>query len=110
MQSSITMLSAPRELRGRMMGLMSFCIGVGTPLGTLEIGAVAAAFSTPWAITVNAVAGLVLLLPALFFTPLVLAANGATGGGDSPGIVSVQGLRSHSVPLPSFPRKRESRK
>ena len=38
MQSSITMLSAPRELRGRMMGLMSFCIGVGTPLGTLEIG------------------------------------------------------------------------
>ena len=30
MQSSITMLSAPRELRGRMMGLMSFCIGVGT--------------------------------------------------------------------------------
>ena len=71
MQSSITMLSAPRELRGRMMGLMSFCIGLGTPLGTLEIGAVAAAFSTPWAITVNAVAGLVLLLPALFFTPLV---------------------------------------
>ncbi len=70
MQSSITMLSAPRELRGRMMGLMSFCIGVGTPLGTLEIGAVAAAFSTQWAITVNAIAGMFLLLPALL-TPLV---------------------------------------
>ena len=71
MQSSITMLSAPRELRGRMMGLMSFCIGLGTPLGTLEIGWVAAVFSTQWAISVNAAAGLFLLLPAVIFTPLV---------------------------------------
>lgn len=71
MQSSITMLSAPREMRGRMMGLMSFCIGVGTPLGTLEIGAVAAAFSTQWAISVNALAGLLLLVPAVVLTPLV---------------------------------------
>ncbi|MDA0735486.1 MAG: MFS transporter [Chloroflexi bacterium] len=70
MQSSITMLSAPRELRGRMLGLMSFCIGVGTPLGTLEIGAVATAFGAPWAISVNALAGLLLLLPAAL-TPLV---------------------------------------
>ena len=69
MQSSITMLSAPRELRGRMVGLMSFCIGVGTPLGTLEIAAVATAFSAPWAISVNAMAGLLLLLPAAL-TPL----------------------------------------
>ncbi|HZA25358.1 MAG TPA: MFS transporter [Dehalococcoidia bacterium] len=71
MQSSITMLSAPREMRGRMMGLMSFCIGVGTPLGTLEIGAVAAAFSTQWAISINALAGLFLIIPALALTPLV---------------------------------------
>jgi MFS family permease len=70
MQSSITMLSAPRELRGRMLGLMGFCIGVGTPLGTLEIGAMATAFGTPWAISVNALAGLLLLIPATF-TPLV---------------------------------------
>ena len=76
MQSSITMLSAPRELRGRMMGLMSFCIGLGTPLGTLEIGAVAAAFSTQWAITVNALAGAFLLLPAVVFTPLVWRPSG----------------------------------
>lgn len=71
MQSSITMLSAPPDLRGRMMGLMSFCIGVGTPLGTLEIGAVAVAFSTQWAISLNALAGLLLMLPALLLTPLV---------------------------------------
>ena len=49
MQSAITMLEAPREMRGRMMGLLSVCIGVGTPLGTLEIGAVATSFSTQWA-------------------------------------------------------------
>ena len=71
MQSSITMLSAPRELRGRMMGLMSFCIGVGTPLGTLEIGWIASVFSTQLAISANAGAGLLLLLPAVFLTPLV---------------------------------------
>ena len=71
MQSSITMLSAPRELRGRMMGLMSFCIGVGTPLGTLEIGWMALVFSTQWAISVNAAAGFFLLIPAVVFTPLV---------------------------------------
>ena len=71
MQSSITMLSAPPDLRGRMMGLMSFCIGIGTPLGTLEIGAVAVAFSTQWAISVNALVGLWLMLPALLLTPLV---------------------------------------
>ena len=71
MQSSITMLSAPPQLRGRMMGLMNFCIGLGTPLGTLEIGAVAVAFSTQWAISVNAFAGLWLMLPALLLTPLV---------------------------------------
>jgi MFS family permease len=71
MQSTIAMLSAPKEMRGRMMGLLSLCIGVGTPLGTAEIGAVAASFSTQWAISVNALAGLLLLLPALVLTPLV---------------------------------------
>jgi hypothetical protein len=44
---------------------------VGTPLGTLEIGAVAVAFSTQWAISVNALAGLFLIIPALALTPLV---------------------------------------
>ncbi len=71
MQSTITMLSAPPELRGRMVGLMSVCIGLGTPLGALEIGLVAMLFSTSWAISVNAFAGLLLLLPTLFVTPLV---------------------------------------
>ena len=71
MQSSITMLSAPAELRGRMVGLMSFCIGVGTPLGALEMGLLADSVSSQWAISINALAGLALLIPAIVLTPLV---------------------------------------
>ena len=71
MQSSITMLSAPQELRGRMVGLMSFCIGVGTPIGGLEMGLLAAALGSQWAISVNAVVGLALILPAMIITPLI---------------------------------------
>ena len=71
MQSSITMLSAPQELRGRMVGLMSFCIGVGTPIGGLEMGLLAAAVGSQWAISVNAVVGLALILPAMILTPLI---------------------------------------
>ncbi len=70
MQSTITMLAAPPEMRGRMVGLMSVCIGIGTPLGGLAIGLMAEGFGTPWAITVNALIGLGLLLPSLIFTPL----------------------------------------
>jgi MFS family permease len=69
MQSTITLLAAPREMRGRMMGLLSVCIGAGTPLGTLEMGALAT-LSTQWAISGNALLGLLLLLPILALTPL----------------------------------------
>jgi MFS family permease len=71
MQSTITMLAAPRVMRGRMMGLLSVCIGAATPLGTLEIGMMAATFTIPQAITINAVVGLLLLWPAVSRTPLV---------------------------------------
>ena len=69
-QSPITMLSAPQEMRGRVMGVLIFFIGVGIPLGTLEIGIVAVAIGTQLAISINALAGLLLLLPALLLTPL----------------------------------------
>jgi predicted MFS family arabinose efflux permease len=71
MQSSVTMLSSPPEMRGRMMGVLSICIGAGIPLGALEIGAVASAFDTQWAISINALVGLLLILPAIALTPLV---------------------------------------
>ena len=69
MQSAITLLAAPAEMRGRMVGLLSVFIGAGTPLGTLEMGAIAAV-STQWAISGNAMVGLLLLLPIVFISPL----------------------------------------
>jgi len=71
MQSAVTMLATPHDMRGRMMGLLSVCIGAGTPLGALEMGAVASAVSIQWAISLNAFAGLVLLLPAMAISPLL---------------------------------------
>ena len=85
MQSTITMLSAPPEMRGRMVGLMSVCIGLGTPLGALEIGIMAVLFSTSWAISVNAFAGLLLLLPVLFLTPLVWGRTRRLAAATEPG-------------------------
>ena len=72
MQSSIAMLWSPPEIRGRMMGLVSICIGVALPLGALYIAIAATVFSTQWTFSVNAAVGLVLFLPALVLTPLVL--------------------------------------
>ena len=71
MQSAVTLLASPPELRGRMMGLLSFCIGVGTPIGGLEMGAIAAMFSIQGAISANVAAGLLVMLPALILTPLL---------------------------------------
>lgn len=71
MQSTITMLLTPPTMRGRMMGLLSVCIGAATPLGTLAIGMVATTFTIPHAIAVNAFLGLLLLAPAVVLTPLV---------------------------------------
>ena len=71
MQSTMTMLVTPPAMRGRMMGLLSVGIGAATPLGTLEIGVLAAAFTVPHAIAGNALGGLLLLAPAVALTPLV---------------------------------------
>ena len=71
MQSAITLLASPQEMRGRVMGLLSFCIGVGTPIGGLEMGAIAAIFGIQGAITANVAVGLVVMAPALALTPLL---------------------------------------
>lgn len=71
MQSAITMLAAPQAMRGRMMGLLSLCIGVGTVLGAIEMGKAAAVFSIQGAISANVAAAAVLMVPALMLTPLL---------------------------------------
>lgn len=68
----IIMLSAPRELRGRMIGLMNICTGAGMPLGTLGIGAVASAVDDArWGIFLAVSIALLLYLPLIALTPLV---------------------------------------
>ena len=63
MQSAISQIGAPREMRGRMAGLTNVAIRMATPVGTAEIGLVAAALGTQWAIFGNA--GLALFFVAL---------------------------------------------
>ena len=70
MQSTIVILVAKEEMRGRALGVISLGIGAG-PLGALMVGAIADKISPTFAIGVNACIGLVLvglvwlLIPAL---------------------------------------------
>ena len=70
MQNSVTMLATFHHMRGRMLGLLSTCIGAGMFLGALLIGLIASAFSIQWTISLNSLAGLLLIVPAIVFTPL----------------------------------------
>jgi MFS family permease len=70
MQSTIILLSAAPGMRGRAVGVLGLCIG-STPLGLLELGALAAVVGAPMAIGINAAIGLALWLPVIAFTPLL---------------------------------------
>jgi MFS family permease len=60
MQSTMIMLVAKEEMRGRVLGVLSLAIGAG-PVGSLVVGAVADEYSPTFAIGVNACIGLVLV-------------------------------------------------
>lgn len=68
MQSTIVVLVAKDEMRGRALGVISLGIGAG-PLGTLMVGAVADRFSPGFAIGVDACIGLVLVLMVWLLMP-----------------------------------------
>lgn len=70
MQSSIMMLVSPPQMRGQMMGLLSFCIGIANLLGAVEIFFVVSALTLQQTISLHALAALALLIPAIAFTPL----------------------------------------
>ena len=76
MQSTLVMLRAREEMRGRALGVISLAIGAG-PLGALMIGTIASMSSTPFAIGVDAVLGIAslslvaLLMPSLWRQPMV---------------------------------------
>jgi MFS family permease len=71
MQSAITMRSAPPEMRGRMVGLMSLCIGIGTPPGVLLMGWLGELIGVQRSVSILALACIAVSLPALFLTPLI---------------------------------------
>ena len=70
MQSTIILISAEPEMRGTALGMLGQCIGVAA-VGGLAVGIVANLFSAQAAVAMSVSLGLVLLLPAVFFSPLV---------------------------------------
>ncbi len=70
MQSTIILISAEPEMRGTALGMLGQCIGVAA-VGGLAVGIVANFFSAQAAVAMSVSLGLVLLLPAGFFSPLV---------------------------------------
>ena len=59
MQSTLMLTEAPPEMRSRLMGIVTVCIGTG-PLGILAAGAIAGEIGPRGAVIVMAVIGLVL--------------------------------------------------
>jgi MFS family permease len=61
MQATLVYLAAPPEMRGRVFGVLSVCIGVGM-IGFLHLGWLASVLGTTWAIMTIGAEGLVALL------------------------------------------------
>jgi MFS family permease len=70
MQSTVLLLASLPEMRGRIVGASGTVNGLGHLLGGSEIGAIASTFNIGLAIGLNAAAGLLLILPVIFLTPL----------------------------------------
>ena len=70
MQSTIILISAEPEMRGTALGMLGQCIGVAA-VGGLAVGVVANFFSAQAAVAMSVSLGLILLVPAVFFSPLV---------------------------------------
>jgi MFS family permease len=60
MQATLVYLSAPPEMRSRVLGVLSVCIGVG-PIGFLALGGLADAIGAPWATAASGLTGLCVL-------------------------------------------------
>jgi MFS family permease len=60
MQATLVYLAAPPEMRSRILGVLSVCIGVG-PIGFVALGLLADAIGAPWATTVSGSVGLLCL-------------------------------------------------
>lgn len=68
MQSAIMFSEAPPEIRSRLMGILSVCIGAG-PLGVLHVGWLADWLGGSMALTVISIEGLVAMLLLVIVVP-----------------------------------------
>jgi MFS family permease len=68
MQSTIIMLTAREEMRGRALGVLSLAIGTG-PFGSLFMGATASAIHPVFTLRMSALLGLVALALIMVFMP-----------------------------------------
>lgn len=60
MQATLVYLASPPEMRSRILGVLSMCIGIG-PLGFIALGLLADAVGAHWATAVTGVVGLLML-------------------------------------------------
>jgi MFS family permease len=60
MQATLVYLAAPPDMRSRLLGVLSLCIGVG-PVGFVGLGVLADAIGAPWAIATTGITGLIVL-------------------------------------------------
>ena len=70
MQSTIILISAAPEMRGRAVGVLGQCIGIAA-LGGLAVGGLANFFDARIAMAISASLGIVLLAPVIALSPLV---------------------------------------
>lgn len=61
MQATLVYIAAPVEVRARVLGILTMCIGTG-PIGFVHIGLLAEWIGAPWATIIVAVEGLLALL------------------------------------------------
>ena len=71
MQSTLILMCAPPEMRSRMMGVLSLCIGAGA-LGFFHIGILADWLGTQMALVTCALEGLFMLLVVRLIWPEVV--------------------------------------
>ncbi|MFO1027581.1 MAG: MFS transporter [Acetobacteraceae bacterium] len=57
MQATLVYLAAPVEMRSRVLGILSVCIGIG-PIGFIGLGLLADGIGAQWATTASGIAGL----------------------------------------------------
>jgi MFS family permease len=60
MQATLVYLAAPPEMRSRVLGVLSVCIGIG-PVGFVHLGLLADAIGAPWATATTGIEGLAAL-------------------------------------------------